>query len=37
MKRFVQICRGNQNTYFEFNNFFFFENRAFMRQCGKIL
>jgi len=21
-------CRGNQNTYFAFNPFFFFENRA---------
>jgi hypothetical protein len=24
-----RICRENQNTHFIFNNFFFFENRAF--------
>jgi hypothetical protein len=30
-----KICRESQNTNFIFNNYF--ENRAFMRKCGKIL
>ena len=28
-------CRENQNTYFMFNNFFFFENCAVYDICGK--
>jgi hypothetical protein len=29
-------CTENQNTHFVFSIFFFFENRAFIRQCGNI-
>jgi len=30
-------CGGNQNTHVVFSNFFFPENHAVMRKCGKVL